>query len=171
MLPPHRKRCILSSDGRSLGPRARPRVAVYRFREGSPAVAFPPPIPLLNMLILQGKCGVSLSRPHIIHSSVFAPLSCVGGVIRYRFQTQRRVAQSPCLCLHLGSQQLKLFLQGVDVKIHFAIGQASGALLHKSGDGRVAPFPGQTHPTVSVTGMPRAVKPFRTATRIWDSAT
>ncbi len=35
----------------------------------------------------------------------------------------------------------------------------------------VSPFPGQTYPTVSVTGMPSAVKPFRTATRIWNSAT
>ena len=45
------------------------------------------------------------------------------------------------------------------------------ALLHKSGDGRGSPFPGQTHPTTSVTGMPRAVKPFRTATLTWNSAT
>ena len=41
------------------------------------------------------------------------------------------------------------------------------ALLHKSFDGRTSPFPGQTHPTTSVTGMPRAVKPFKTATRTW----
>lgn len=45
------------------------------------------------------------------------------------------------------------------------------ALLHKSFDGRGSPFPGQTHPTTSVTGMPSAVKPFRTATRTWNSAT
>ena len=45
------------------------------------------------------------------------------------------------------------------------------ALLHKSGDGQGAPFPGQTYPTASVTGMPSAVKPFRTATRTWNSAT
>ena len=45
------------------------------------------------------------------------------------------------------------------------------ALLHKSGDGQGSPFPGQTHPTASVTGMPSAVKPFRTATRTWNSAT
>ena len=45
------------------------------------------------------------------------------------------------------------------------------ALLHKSGDRRIFPFPGQTHPTASVTGIPSAVKPFRTATRIWNSAT
>ncbi len=45
------------------------------------------------------------------------------------------------------------------------------ALLHKSTDGRVSPFPGQTHPTALVTGMPSAVKPLRTATRTWNSAT
>ena len=31
------------------------------------------------------------------------------------------------------------------------------ALLHKSGDGRGYPFPGQTYPTASVIGMPSAV--------------
>ena len=30
-------------------------------------------------------------------------------------------------------------------------------LLHKSADGRTAPFPGQTYPTTFVTGMPSAV--------------
>lgn len=30
-------------------------------------------------------------------------------------------------------------------------------LLHKSADGRGPPFPGQIHPTASVTGMPSAV--------------
>ena len=45
------------------------------------------------------------------------------------------------------------------------------ALLHKSFDERGYPFPGRTHPTASVTGMPSAVKPFRTATRTWNSAT
>ena len=45
------------------------------------------------------------------------------------------------------------------------------ALLHKATEGRMSPFPGQPHPTVSVTGMPRAVKPFMTATRIWNPAT
>jgi hypothetical protein len=35
------------------------------------------------------------------------------------------------------------------------------ALLHKSADGRGSPFPGQTYPTVSVMGVPSAVKPFR----------
>jgi hypothetical protein len=43
-------------------------------------------------------------------------------------------------------------------------------LLHKSGFLRTSPFPDE-HPTVSVTGMPRAVKAFRTATRTWNSAT
>ena len=45
------------------------------------------------------------------------------------------------------------------------------ALLHKSAEGRSFPFPGQTYPASSVTGMPSAVKPFRTATRTWNSAT
>lgn len=44
-------------------------------------------------------------------------------------------------------------------------------LLHKSGDGRGSPFPGRTYPTASVTGMPSAVYPFRTAIRTWSSAT
>lgn len=39
-------------------------------------------------------------------------------------------------------------------------------LLRKSGDGQASPFPGQTYPAASVTGMPSAVKPLRTATRI-----
>jgi cytochrome c peroxidase len=33
------------------------------------------------------------------------------------------------------------------------------------------PFPGQSYPTTSVMGVPSAVKPFRTATRTWNSAT
>jgi ParB family chromosome partitioning protein len=45
------------------------------------------------------------------------------------------------------------------------------ALLHKSAEGRSSPFPGQTYPATSVTGVPSAVKPFRTATRTWNSAT
>ena len=44
-------------------------------------------------------------------------------------------------------------------------------LLHKSAEGRSLPFPRQTHPTASVTGMPSAVKPLSTATRTWNSAT
>ena len=47
----------------------------------------------------------------------------------------------------------------------------SGALLHKSADGRTASSAGQTYPTTLVTGMPSAVKPLRTATRTWNSAT
>ena len=43
-------------------------------------------------------------------------------------------------------------------------------LLHKSLDGRGSPFPGQTHPTTSVIGVPSAVKLFSTAMRIWNSA-
>ena len=45
------------------------------------------------------------------------------------------------------------------------------ALLHKSAADRTSPFPGQTYPATSVMGVPRAVKPLRTATRIWNSAT
>ena len=37
--------------------------------------------------------------------------------------------------------------------------------------GRGSPFPGQTYPTASVTGIPSVVWPFRTAIRIWSSAT
>jgi hypothetical protein len=32
--------------------------------------------------------------------------------------------------------------------------------MHKSTDDRSYPFPGQSHPTASVTGLPSAVKPF-----------
>jgi hypothetical protein len=35
------------------------------------------------------------------------------------------------------------------------------ALLHRSGDRRACPFPGQTYPAASVIGVPSAVKPFR----------
>ena len=45
------------------------------------------------------------------------------------------------------------------------------ALLHKSCDRLGSPFPGQIYPATSVTGVPNAVKPFRTATRTWSSAT
>ena len=45
------------------------------------------------------------------------------------------------------------------------------ALLHKSAEGRSSPFPGQTYPVTSVMGVPSAVKPLRTATRTWKSAT
>jgi hypothetical protein len=43
------------------------------------------------------------------------------------------------------------------------------ALLHKSGDVRASPFPGQTYPAASVMGVPSAVKPLSTATRTWNS--
>jgi hypothetical protein len=49
--------------------------------------------------------------------------------------------------------------------------EVGAALLHKSSDGRTSPSPGQTYPVTFVTGMPMAVKPFRTATRTWNSAT
>jgi IS30 family transposase len=45
------------------------------------------------------------------------------------------------------------------------------ALLHKSPSCWTSPIPGQTYPTTSVTGMPRAVKPFRMSTLTWNSAT
>lgn len=45
------------------------------------------------------------------------------------------------------------------------------ALLHKWSDGGGSPIPGPTYPTASVMGVPSAVKPFRTATRTWNSAT
>lgn len=38
------------------------------------------------------------------------------------------------------------------------------ALLRKSSEVRRSPFPGRTHSTASVTGMPSVVKPLRTAT-------
>jgi hypothetical protein len=41
-------------------------------------------------------------------------------------------------------------------KDKFAL-RSEGALLHKACDARVSPFPRRTHPTASVTGMPRAV--------------
>ena len=43
--------------------------------------------------------------------------------------------------------------------------------MHKSTDGQGSPFPGRTYALASVTGMPSAVKPFRMATRTWNSAT
>ena len=49
--------------------------------------------------------------------------------------------------------------------------QAAKALLHKSAVDRTSPFPGQTYPATSVTGVPRAVNPLSTATRTWNSAT
>lgn len=43
--------------------------------------------------------------------------------------------------------------------------------MHKSGLGRTSPYPGRTYPTVTVSGMPRAVNPLSIAARIWISAT
>ena len=45
------------------------------------------------------------------------------------------------------------------------------ALLHKSTDVQGSPFSGRRYALGSVTGMPRAVKPFMTATRFWNLAT
>lgn len=42
------------------------------------------------------------------------------------------------------------------------------ALLHKSADDRTSPFRGQTDPATTVMGVPRAVKPFKTATQTWN---
>jgi len=50
-------------------------------------------------------------------------------------------------------------------------GGTGGTLLRKSSDGGAFPSAGQTYPTTFVTGMPRAVKPFRMAARTWTSAT
>lgn len=47
----------------------------------------------------------------------------------------------------------------------------SWALLRKSAAERASPFPGQSYPATSVMGMPSAVKPFRTETLTWNSAT
>jgi len=60
------------------------------------------------------------------------------------------------------------FVPEVVSDLRDAVGEA---LLHKSAEGRTSTFPGQIYSTNSVTGMPSAVKPFRTATRIWNSAT
>jgi hypothetical protein len=45
------------------------------------------------------------------------------------------------------------------------------ALLYKSGYRQTSPFPVQTYPATSEMGVPSAVKPLRTATRTWNSAT
>ena len=49
---------------------------------------------------------------------------------------------------------------------------ALGAVTHVAQIGRLPefPFPGQTCPAASVTGVPGAVEPFKTATRTWNSA-
>ena len=44
------------------------------------------------------------------------------------------------------------------------------ALLHELTYGQGFPFCGRRCSLASMTGMPRAVKPFRTATRIWNLA-
>lgn len=62
----------------------------------------------------------------------------------------------------------KIQLARMGVSIHEPVRRA---LLHKSAEGRSSPFLGQTYPATSVTGVPSAVKPFRTATRTWNSAT
>ncbi|WP_167384033.1 hypothetical protein [Cereibacter sphaeroides] len=59
----------------------------------------------------------------------------------------------------------------VDVGAGTGVWALAKTLLHKSTDDRHAPFPGHTHPVTSVMGVPSAVKPFRTATRTWNSAT
>ena len=73
------------------------------------------------------------------------------------------------------SQQESLIAAGAVTSFQIqhlaALLEQDSALLHKSADGRSFPFPGRTHPTVSVIGMPSAVKPFKTATRTWNSAT
>ena len=56
-------------------------------------------------------------------------------------------------------------------KAYQVIDRFSEALLHKSAEGRSSPFPGRTYPVTSVMGVPSAVKPLRTATRTWNSAT
>ena len=47
------------------------------------------------------------------------------------------------------------------VQITYGALARRAALLPKSTEGRMSRFPGQTYPTVSVTGTPSAVKPFR----------
>ena len=70
-----------------------------------------------------------------------------------------------------------VFNEGVFADLPLQVGTSQdtvlrgGALLHKSAAERTSPFPGQTYPATSVVGVPRAVKPLRTATRIWTSAT
>jgi hypothetical protein len=49
--------------------------------------------------------------------------------------------------------------------LHSSLVAATETLLHKSAEGRHSPFPRQSYPAASVTGMPSAVKPFRTAMR------
>lgn len=46
-----------------------------------------------------------------------------------------------------------------------------GALLYKSANSQSSPFPENIYPAATVTEIPRAVKRFMTAARIWTSAT
>ncbi len=64
----------------------------------------------------------------------------------------------------LRSRRARLALQATGSILH-------GTLLHKSAADCPSPFPGQTYPATSVTGMPSAVKPLSTATLTWNSAT
>ena len=61
--------------------------------------------------------------------------------------------------------------QNGNFRIDMIYQQVQWALLHKSPECQSSPFPGRTYPLASVTGVPSAVKPFRTATRTWNSAT
>lgn len=80
----------------------------------------------------------------------------------YRLSVQRDLFGRACLIREWGR---------IGARGQSLIERHEEALLHKSGDGRASPFPGQTYPATSVTGVPSAVKPFRTATRTWNSAT
>lgn len=78
------------------------------------------------------------------------------------------VCASACVYTYLAADY-RYLPDGARIGIHqFGLYEA---LLHKSFDGRASPFPGQIYPATSVTGVPSAVKPFRTATRTWNSAT
>ena len=54
-------------------------------------------------------------------------------------------------CSRLPDEKLSPF------PLHKFVSLLERALLHKSNDGQISPFPGRTYPTGSVTGMPRAV--------------
>ncbi|SDF36713.1 hypothetical protein PUH89_15030 [Rhodobacter capsulatus] len=66
---------------------------------------------------------------------------------------------------------LKQAIREPEKRCHIGTLPPKVALLHKPAAERTSPFPGQTYPATSVMGVPRAVKPLRTATRIWNSAT
>ncbi len=63
-----------------------------------------------------------------------------------------------------------LVARRMGARVHLSY-DVSGTLLHKSAADCPSPFPGQTYPATSVTGMPSAVKPLSTATLTWNSAT